>query len=368
MDNPGTYYQNYSPKRKLLLLGLLLLTIGFGLVVLYLVTRGGTHAPVATKVTPDSAADSTVTVSPTPTPFPFQEMTVPFLKARKYESQLGDLTQVSETGTYTSFLTSYSSDGLRVNGLLTRPKGTTPVGGYPAIVFVHGYIPPQSYQTRTQYSAYVDYLARNGFVVFKIDLRGHGTSEGEASGAYYSGDYIVDTLSARSALGQTDFVNKEKIGLWGHSMAGNVVFRSMAVAGDVPAVAIWAGAVYSYEDFQDYGIDDNSYRPPPGDSERTRRRQELFDTYGQFDSNSSFWRQVPATNYLDSVRGAVSLHHATDDNVVSIEYSRGLNNLLENKTGITRELKDYSSGGHNLSGGAFNQAMQNTVTFFKTHL
>ena len=161
---------------------------------------------------------------PTPTPFPFQEMTVPNLRSRDYESSLEELKSVSENPNYESFLTSYDSDGFKVNGLLTIPKTKTPSDGFPAIVFVHGYIVPENYRTLTNYSSYVDYLAKSDFVVFKIDLRGHGDSEGEAGGSYYSDDYIVDTLSAVSALKNSDFVDPKRIGLWGHSMAGNVNF------------------------------------------------------------------------------------------------------------------------------------------------
>ncbi len=304
---------------------------------------------------------------PSPSPFPFQELTIPYLRNREFVSKLNNLSQASETAAYTAYLTSYDSDGLKVNGLLTRPKGSMPQGGWPAIVFVHGYIPPSQYRTTENYASYVDYLARSGFVVFKIDLRGHGDSEGEAGGAYYSSDYVIDTLNAYAALERSEFVNPNKIGLWGHSMAGNVLFRSFTVKPTIPAVVIWAGAVYSYSDIQEFGIDDNSYRPPPQNTERARKRQELRNTYGEFDPTSDFWRQVAPTNYVGDLKGAIQLHHAVNDNVVSINYSRNLMRLL-NGTSISHELNEYPGGGHNLTGSTFTEAMQKTVNFFKEHL
>lgn len=305
--------------------------------------------------------------TPAPTPFEFQEMTIPALRSRSYESSLAELQNLSKTNTYTSYLTSYNSDGLKINGLLTVPVGQAPEGGWPAIVFVHGYIPPSVYQTTQNYVSYVDYLARNGFVVFKIDLRGHDNSEGEAGGAYYSEDYIVDTLNARAALQSSELVNSERIGLWGHSMAGNVTFRSFVAAQNIPALVIWAGAGYTYEDLTQYGIQDNSYRPPATTSPRSQERQRLRELYGNYDPSSKFWQQVVPTNYLDSVSGAIQLNHAIDDNVVNIEYSRNLNKLL-GQTNIKHELKEYPTGGHNINGNSFNQAMQNTVNFFKENL
>lgn len=306
-------------------------------------------------------------VEPTPTPFLFQEMTIPYLRNREFKSSIGELKQISKNSLYTSYITNYVSDNLKVNALLTKPEGDTPSGGFPAIVFVHGYIPPKSYKTLVNYESYVDYLARQGFVVFKIDLRGHGDSEGEAGGGYYSSDYVFDTLNAVSALKALDFVNPKSIGLWGHSMAGNVVLRSLAVDTDIPAVVIWAGAGYTYTDLLTYRIQDTSYRPPTDNTQRQKKRQLLRDTYGEFDGNHWFWRQVPATNYLEGIVGAIQLNHASDDNVVSIDYSRNLNNLLD-KTTIIHKFNEYPSGGHNISGENFSKAMKNTVEFFAKHL
>ncbi|RJQ35779.1 alpha/beta fold hydrolase [Candidatus Microgenomates bacterium] len=303
----------------------------------------------------------------TPTPIPFKEITIPYLRSRTYQSSLGKLNQATETSAYIGYLTSYDSDGLKVNGYLTIPKGESPENGWPAIVFVHGYIPAQNYRTLENYSSYVDYLAGNGFVVFKIDLRGHADSEGEPGGGYYSADYIIDTLNARAALQKSGFANSKAVGLWGHSMAGNVIARALAAQPEIPAIVIWAGAVYTYSDFSEYGIADNSYQPPLTQSPSRKKRNKMFEKYGQFDPNSSFWKLVPMTNYLSGIKGAIQINHAIDDQVVDIRYSRNLNNLLD-KTLIPHELNEYPSGGHNFTGSSFNEAMQNTVEFFKKYL
>ncbi len=305
--------------------------------------------------------------SPSPTPFPFQELTIPYLQKQTFNSNLAELEEISEAGTYTSYLTSYQSDGLKINGLLTQPKGNPPDGGWPGIVFIHGYIPPDDYRTTEKYNDYVDYLARNGLVVFKIDLRGHGDSEGKPCGAYYSSDYVIDTLNAYSALQNADFVDETKVGLWGHSMAGNLVLRSLVSKPDIPAAVVWAGTVFTYDDFQEYGIDDQSYEPPPEDSPRRQRFQELIDTYGRYDSESEFWQEVTSVNYLADINGAVQFHHAANDSVVSIDYSRNIDKLLQ-QAGVSSRLFEYSNGGHNLASPAFSTAMSRTVNFYKTHL
>lgn len=304
-------------------------------------------------------------VSPTPTAFQFEELTIPYLRKRDYKSNLGSLEQIS-SGSYNSYLTSYKSDGLKVNGLLTIPSGDEPERGWPAIVFIHGYIPPSQYATKGQYADYVDYLARNGFVVFKIDLRGHGESEGQPGGGYFGADYVIDALNARAALQASDFVNPDKIGFWGHSMAGNILLRSFVVRPEIPGVVIWAGAVYSYEDREKYGISDSSFQPstnPTG----VGRRQRITQLYGSAKSGHPFWKQMAATSYLQDLKGAIEIHHAIDDNVVDIAYSRDLMSMLD-KTSVPHELHEYPSGGHNLTGGSFVQAMDGTVAFYKKHL
>lgn len=302
-------------------------------------------------------------VSPTPTPFPFAELTIPHLQNRAYTGMILEKTKTTETGTYTGYLASYRSDNHTIYGFLTIPKNRMPEEGFPAVVFVHGYIPPHEYKTLENYSAYVDYLASHGLAVFKIDLRGHGDSEGEAGGAYYSGDYIIDTLNAHAALSNENFVDKNRVFLWGHSMGGNVVFRAMAVKPDIPKIVLWAGAVYTYEDFRSYRIQDTSYMAPSGDTPPRRRRQELFDTYGEFDPDSAFWKQVPATNYLKGIAGEIQIHHAVNDRVVSIGYSRNLASILE-RSGIPFTLYEYTDGGHNINGQSFSVAMERTVKFF----
>jgi uncharacterized protein len=306
-------------------------------------------------------------ILPSPTPMPFEELTIPYLRAKTYQSSLADLEVVSNNGSYTSYLTSYTSDGLKINAQLTKPIGEVPSGGWPAIVFVHGYIPPTQYQTLSRYVDHINFLARNGFVVFKIDLRGHGNSEGQPGGGYYSSDYVIDVLNARAALQSTDFVNKDKIGLWGHSMAGNVLLRSFAAKPEIPAVVIWAGAGFTYLDLSEYGIDDNSYQPPPNDNERQRKRQLLRQTYGDPKDGNPFWKLVAPTDYLKDLKGAIQLNHAINDDVVSVEYSRNLNNLLS-QTSVAHELHEYQTGGHNITGASFNQSMQNTIEFFKKYL
>src|SRR3989344_3435935 len=128
-------------------------------------------------------------------------LSIEALKSREYDGGTIKIESALPAGVnYKRYLASYLSEGNKVYGLLTVPEGERPSAGWPAIIFGHGYIPPEQYATTERYVAYVDDLAKAGYVVFKIDYRGHGESEGQPSGAYFSPGYTVDTLSASDAI------------------------------------------------------------------------------------------------------------------------------------------------------------------------
>lgn len=306
----------------------------------------------------------------------FADFDINYLKSLEIDSQKPVIEQELSDGTnYKRYIASYISDGNKIYGLLTLPKAEAPEGGFSAIVFNHGYIPPDQYVTTEKYTPYVDYLARNGFVVFKIDLRGHGDSEGKSNGSYFSSDYTIDAINAFKSLQKLEYINKDKIGMWGHSMAGNLVLRAMEVEPEIAAGVIWGGAVYSYEDFATYRLSDRSYVRSPDAEERERERPEnvnkeisaLRQNPEEIDFNNAFWKAVSLTQNINYLNSPIQLNHAINDEVVNIGYARDLAKVLDTN-GKTYEMYEYSGGGHNIDSPYFEQAMVNTVTFFKKYL
>ena len=143
-----------------------------------------------------------------------------------------------------------------------------------------------------------------------------------------------------------------------------MLFRSVVVEKEIPKVVIWAGAVYSYSDFVKYGLSDNSYRPAGMSAARQSRRQKIFDTYGQFSESIDFWKKVSGVNYLYGVKTSFQVYHAVDDSVVNVGYSRDLKSILDEKK-IPISYYEYKSGGHNINGSSFSEAMRRTVEFLK---
>jgi uncharacterized protein len=326
--------------------------------------------------TPISTISPTNTPTPTPTDIVYEigaELTIESL--RELEITGSEITfeeKLADRSNYHQNLVSYISEGNKIYGLLTIPFGEPPKGGYKAIVFNHGYIPPMIYQTTEKYTAYVDYLARSGFVVFKIDYQGHGKSEGEAMGSYFSPGYTIDAISALKSLQTLDIVDPHGIGMWGHSMAGNLIVRAMLIEGDIQAAVIWAGAVYSYDDFMTYRISDSTYQTPEpvqndDDPDPRRRTREIFETYGWPDTNVEFWKAVSLTENVAYLIQPIQIHHAEDDTVVNIGYSFDLAAVLQENE-KPYEFYTYEGGGHNLISPYFDQAMLRTVEFFKNNL
>ena len=259
---------------------------------------------------------------------------------------------------YQQFVASYRSEGLKIFGLLTIPLAPKPESGYPAIVFVHGYIPPKQYSTINSYPTYQATLARGGFVTFKPDLRGHGQSEGEPVSTHHSEKYVVDTLYAISYLKLHKDVNPERIGYWGHSNGGQIGLRVAVVSSDIKAGSFWAGVVGSYEDMLETYIDDIPFLK--------NARNPLVEKYGLPSENMNFWSMIDPYFYLDDIIIPIQLQHGTNDSDVPIELSLRLKEALENAGKIV-EYYEYPGDDHNI-GGNSGIAWQRSIDFFREHL
>jgi len=276
---------------------------------------------------------------------------------------------LSPESNYNRYIASYKSDGLKIYALLTVPKGNPPAGGWPVIIFNHGYIPPEVYRTTERYIAYVDALARNGYIVFKPDFRGNGQSEGQPEGAYYSPAYAVDDLNAITSIKKYKEANPNRIGVWGHSMGGNVALRDIVVnLKDIKATVIWAGVVGSYSDLMNNWQRKVPYQPSERElALRNRNRQKIIQQYGTPETNPEYWRSIDPTYFISDITTPVQLHHGLADEEVPVLFSEELKNKLE-KAGKSVELYTYPGADHNISGYSFNIAMEKTINFFNRYL
>ena len=343
------------------------------LVAIVLLAACGPAPNVApSQTSPPASPLPSVTVSPTatasltatPTPHP---LTLEWLRNQIFSGGPIAIEQTLEPGAnYYRYLASYRSDGLKIYALLTVPYAAMPDGGYPAIVFNHGYIPPDIYRTTERYIAYVDAFARHGYVVFRPDYRGHADSEGLARGAYSNPDYTVDVLNAFAAIQQDTLVDAARVGLWGHSMGGYITLRAMVVNPEIKAGVIWAGVVASYPELVTNWRRSSNGAGPTSTPRPSSWRGSLTAIYGSPEENPAFWNSISANSYLQDLSGPLQLHHGTGDSSVPILFSRNLAVEIR-EIGGQVELYEYDGDDHNLS-QSFSVAMQRSINFFDDHL
>jgi hypothetical protein len=128
------------------------------------VTHSPTPSPTSS-ATPSPTITATITPSSTPTPHP---MNILAARQKDYPGSAITIEETLEPGAnYSRYIAWYVSDGLRIYGLLTIPDGEKPSTGWPAIVFNHGYIPPEVYKT-TDDTLAMDLLARGNRIPHRL--------------------------------------------------------------------------------------------------------------------------------------------------------------------------------------------------------
>jgi fermentation-respiration switch protein FrsA (DUF1100 family) len=335
--------------------------------------------PTATTIPPTIAPTATVWSTD---PHPLQ---IEVMRQQSYPGSPITFEQTLDPGAnYSQYIVSYLSDGYRIYALMTIPNGTKSDTGWPVIVFNHGYITPSQYRTTERYVAHVDTIARNGYIVFKSDYRGHGSSEGDEviGGGYGTPGYTVDVLNAVASLQAYEDADPNRIGMWGHSMGGQLTLRAMVVSEDTKAGVIWGGVVPPYPDIiesWDFTRNPDSFPwmsdlPSATPQSSAGRWLQDFSSwvnaftteYGNFDENPSFWATISPNSYLGDLSGPIQLHHSTTDEMVPIAWSETLSEQLQSAN-MPYESYTYPGDNHNISGN-FGTAMQRSLDFFDQYV
>ncbi|TMC48126.1 MAG: alpha/beta fold hydrolase, partial [Chloroflexi bacterium] len=235
-----------------------------------------------------------------------------------------------------------------------------PATGWPVIIFNHGYIPPTVYRTTERYVAYVDAFASDGYIVFKPDYRGFGSSEGTPISAYYSPNDTVDVLNAVTSLQRYAAADPNRIGMWGHSMGGNITLRALVIDPRIKVAVIWAGVTATYKDLLENWHPPAADRPPP--SFGGGARQKFLSQFGTPEQNPRFWDSISPMAYLADITAPIQLHHGTGDVEVPLQFSQTLAKDLQ-AAAKPVELYTYAGADHNIAQG-FTLAMARSVAFF----
>ena len=296
---------------------------------------------------------------------------IEYMRQQAYPGSEISIEQELEPGVnYSRYVASYRSDGNKIYALLIVPNGVAPAAGWPVIVFNHGYIPPAIYRTTERYVAYQDAFARNGYITFKSDYRGHGFSEakfeGEGDPGFGYPGYTIDVLNAVASLKAYPGVDPARIGMWGHSMGGHITLRAMVISDEIKAGVIWAGTVGTYAQIDAW--DRHSGEEPSSAEYKEHHgwRLEMIERYGTRTENPDFWASISPNTYVADLSGPILLQHGSRDTVVPVAFSRTLNAQIQAVDGDV-EYIEYQGDNHNISVN-LNSALSSAVAYFDRYL
>ncbi len=234
---------------------------------------------------------------------------------------------------YTRYYITYKSGELSISGIMNVPKGS---GSFPVIITAHGYISTKVYTNGRGLKREQDYLAKRGYVVLHPDYRNHAFSDKDPDNEYrlYTG-YTEDVINAVYALKNStlDFVDKDNIGMLGHSMGGGIALNMMASKpGLVKAYVLMAPTSIDYRDNFERWIARRPAREEkkvPAKYGESPVRHNIIDRYGTPDSNPAFWDSLSVRGYMANIVDPVMIHHGTKDDSVPLTWSRKLEEQLK---------------------------------------
>ncbi|HLL16414.1 MAG TPA: S9 family peptidase [Pyrinomonadaceae bacterium] len=131
-----------------------------------------------------------------------------------------------------------SFDGMEVPSILYKPHGASAQSKAPALVWVHG---GPGGQTRTGYSAFMQYLANHGYVILGVNNRGssgYGKTFFAADDGKHGREPLWDCIEAKKYLASLGYVDENKIGIIGGSYGGYMVLAALAFKPDEFAVGV----------------------------------------------------------------------------------------------------------------------------------
>ena len=168
-----------------------------------------------------------------------------------------------------------TAEGQQLSALLYVPASVSRARPGPAVLAIHGYI-----NTRETQSGFAIELARRGFVVLALDQTGHGYSDPPAFSAGFGGP------AGLAYLRGLDFVDKQRIGLEGHSMGGWAV--QMAAAAEPRG---YAAMVLE-------GSSTGTFGAPEGTATNPKNLLLVFSRFDEF--SELMWGSKTAAGIVDT--------------------------------------------------------------------
>lgn len=245
---------------------------------------------------------------------------------------------------YFSFKT---KDAVSLNGFMLKPQDFDPSKKYPVFMFVYG--GPGSQTVLDTYD-WVDYgwynmLTQMGYIVVSVDNRGTGARGRDFRNVTYEqlGKYETeDQIEAAKYLGSLNYVDKNRIGIFGWSYGGYMAALCITKGADVFKSAISVAPVTNWKYY------DNIY---------TERYMGTLETNPTgFDANSP-------TSFADKLKGNYLLVHGTGDDNVHVQNTyEWIDALVDYNKHF--ELMIYPDRNHGIYGGTTRLHLYELMTDF----
>jgi dipeptidyl aminopeptidase/acylaminoacyl peptidase len=276
------------------------------------------------------------------------------MRARTYgEGQIEIVRTMEDLPSFTRYLFAYQGDGLRLTGMLNRPKGDGP---FPVVILVHGYYPLDVYQTGNGTKLAADYLANRGFMTLSPDLRSHAASD-DAPNLFRAG-HVIDVLNLIPLAQELPSATGGKVGLWGHSNGGAIAAKAMVVSDQIGAALIYAPASSTIaEDYQ--------FRVERSASRGTRI--DPIDWPVGPEEGAELYQRLSPLPYLDAANMPIQIHWGTADEVVPRKWPEDLYNGLQ---AANKQVAwfEYQGQPHSFTGQSNQLYLQRMVEFYRQHI
>ncbi|MGN0186218.1 MAG: S9 family peptidase [Paludibacteraceae bacterium] len=223
-----------------------------------------------------------------------------------------------------------TDDGITLNGWIVKPKNTTNDQPLPLVMLQ--YSGPDSQEARNRWDlGWEYYLAQLGYVVACVDGRGTGGRGRDFRTCTYKhlGELEAqDQIAAAHYLGNLDYVDAERIAIWGWSYGGFTTLYCLTHGNGTFKAGI---AIAPVTDWRYY---DTAY------AERFMQRPQENDR--GYDTSSLI-------NKADHLQGRLLLIHSTaDDNVHTQQTWLYIEKLVE--AGKQFEMQMYPNKNHSILG------------------
>lgn len=320
----------------------------------------------------------TQTLIPTATAIPhlMYPYTIAGLRERTFTG--GDISLdvvMGLTDTYTTYLISYPSDGLRITGILQIPTGDGP---FPVIIMNHGYMNRSEYISGDGTDRAAKFLVEHGYITISSDFRTWGGSD--IAPSFFHTGLVTDVMNLIASLDSIPQADINRIGIWGHSMGGGITTKILTLQSPVKAAVLYApnsaddadliarwgygciGDIYAGESLQTCNSADVIPESLPA---------EIIAAYVESATSMEKMREIAPIYFLNLISVPVQIHigSADGDYIGSTppEWSYKLNQALIDD-GKDVELFVYEGERHSFVGDAWLLFMNRAVTFFDAHL